>query len=354
MILIPTNAFKFLIAPQDALLASEDAIPTIDKFYWLAAVDGSDISSDRTITKRKTGEGKRMNDGHAVVSGMGAGGTIEAIAQDKMLGLLFWAALGSDDVTGTTDPFAHAATPNQTGGLPYLTVIKHVGDLWEAYPNCKINELTLRVACEGDAHIMTVSMGLMGVGVVRYLDGDPISSVTPEVEKEDGEYTWNQALGTWEVDGSLIASIADFTVTIRNNLIRVCGEGLAGYALAEGELEIEAASTVTVEDLDRYLETVYGTTSPGDGDEAQPIIPVGSFAATFTRVAGETGPPAVLERSFEVDIPELRYEAETPRVEGNTEGRPLQLAMAGLATGDDPKATFTTTNGVEEYFTSAS
>lgn len=353
MTLIPTNAFKFLIAPQDDLLASTDPIPSISDFYWLAAVDGSDISPDRTITKRKTGEGKRMNDGHAVVSGMGAAGTIEAIAQDKMLGLLFWAALGSDDVTGAADPYAHAATPNQTGGLPYLTVIKHVGDLWEAYPNCKINELTLRVASEGDSHIMTVSLGLMGVGVVRYLDGDPIDPDTPEVVKEEGEFTWNQALGTWEVDGELIASISDFTVTIRNNLIRVPGEGLAGYALAEGELEIEAASTVTVEDLGRYLTTVYGTDAPSDGDEAQPIIPVGSFAATFTRVAAEVGPPAVAERSFEIDIPELRYEAEAPRVEGNTEGRPLELAMAGLAVGDDPKATFTTTNGVAAYFTEA-
>lgn len=350
--MIPTNAFKFLIAPQADLLASSDPIPDIDEFYWLAAVDGSDISPERTIAKRKTGEGVRMNDGVAAVNGMGSKGTIEAIVQDKMAGLLFWAALGTDQVTGTADPYKHAVTPNQTGGIPYLTVIKHVGPLWEAYPNCKINTLTLKVASEGDAHIMTLAAELMGAGVVRYMDGDPIDPVTPEVTKELGQYTWNQALGTWTVDGESVASISEFTLTIRNNLTRVPGEGLAGYALAEGPLEIEASSTVTVEDIDRYLSVVYGTTTPGDGDEAQPIIPIGSFAAKFTRVAAVTGPLAVAERSIEIDIDELRYEAEAPRIQGSTDGKPLEIALAGLATGADPKAKINVTNGVDTYVVS--
>lgn len=339
MTLLLPSAYDFQIALQE-----EKGIPASAPTHFLKCLDGSDIKADPEPVTIKTGEGKRMNDGISYIAGAPVAGSLIIVCQDDMLPLTTYLAGGTLETSGGADPYTHTGKVNQTGGVPYATVFKHVGPLYEIFPDCKVNTWRYETASDGENQILKLTLGVVGIGLPTKESAWAVPAVA---EDSDHIFLWHKGAGAWVIDGDTVAGISQWILEGNNNLETVPGETKTGYDLAEGECDVTCISRLVVEDLARYYSYMYGSETPADGTPLNlDAIPVGSFAGKLTRVGAAPGP----ERSFAVSIPELTYAVgEPPAITGNTKGTPIYHSLAGRATGADPKISMVTKNGVASY-----
>lgn len=329
------NAYDFQVAKQ-----TDKATPATNPAYWLRCLSGSKLKPARNLSTAMDGAGTRANDGVAFVSGVAAGGTLNMMVNEKMLGFWLWAALGTDTVTGAADPYSHALTINQTGALPYLSVFAHNGPLRELYSAGKVDKLTLSVAGEGDNRLAKVSVDLKFIGAPLFKTGAP---AVPSVSEGDVVYLWDHAKSAWVIDSVACAFISEYILEINNNLAVVPGDDIVGYELVEQLCTVTTTTKTYAADAAKYNKMVYGAASPTDGTGVSTDIQTGAFATKFTRVAGAT------ERSCAIAIPSVRYSVGDPDYDPDPTGAPIQSTVAGIAIGTDPKITCTVKNGVATY-----
>jgi Phage tail tube protein len=336
---IRSNAYDFMVGIQAGGLG----VPATNPTHFLKCLAGSDMSPATTIANQRTGEGTRASDGISFVSGVSAGGTLNVVAQYKDLPELLYLSHGAVATTGSVDPYSHAGTINQAGALPYFTIFKHVDALYEVYPDCKMEDFALDVASAN--RLLIAKCQITSIGETMFKVAAP---ATPAVaEPSTDRYNWDQAKGTWVVDGVTVAFISLFGYHVKNNLQVVLGESLTGYALQEGPSDPEISAGLQVIDLTRYLKAVYGSATPADATHIQPVIPTGSFAAKFTAVAASPGP----ERSYQIAATAVEYRSKTPTIVADPSGKIQELTMVGRCVGTDPKVTHTVKNGTATYGT---
>lgn len=337
--MINPSIFDFQIALQAEKGTGADA-PS----HYLYCLSGSDVKADPEVVTVAIGEASRVSDGISFIAGAPVAGNLVIVAQDDMLPLVQLLCLGDLDTSGTGDPYAHAGTINQTGGVPYFTLFKHVDDLYEKFIDCKVNTFRFETSAEGEGQLLKVTLGIVGIGLPTY-EEEWASPAT--AEDKDKIFLWHYGANSWSVDSTAVAGISEFILEGNNNLATVPGEDKTGYALAEQKGDITCSTRLVVEDLERYLTYMYGSSSPSASTEMTlDSIPTGQFSCKLERVAASPGP----ERSFAVSIPELTYAVgEPPAITPDPSGAPIYQTLGGLVTGDDPKITITTKNGTDTY-----
>ena len=307
--------------------------------YYLRLLDGSEFGPDREVQVKRTAEAGRANDGVAVVGSMGSGGTLNFVAQPTALPAVIGGSIGDIETTGSTDPYSHACSPDQTGALPWITGWVKIGDVRMQIINLKANSLSLAVS--SDDRLVAGTWELMGAGKVTYQDDDPDTPATAEAIAD--LFAWSMAKGAWKLDGATVGYIKKLETVIRNNLVGIPGEDVFFYDIQEGVQDNEYSATTTIVDASRYNTMVFGTATPADDAEVSGSITEGSFEAKFTLATT----PA--ERSLAIKVTKSQYRNPLPKLKIDPEGRPQDLVLTARCIGTDPKITYTIKNGTDSY-----
>lgn len=331
---VQSNAFDFQFGFQ-----ASKGTPAANPTYYCRALAGSTLESTRAWSKVMTGEGKRVPDGMAFANQVTVAGSLKVAAQEKTLAAFLYGALGTDNVTGAGDPYAHAMTINQTGSLPYITIWKHIGTKYEVYSDCKIDKLTVTVSATGDTRMVTIQADIKGIGIPLSKTSGP---GTPATDEGSTAYLWDYGTGAWKIDTVTTANISEMILTITNAVDAVPGESIVAYAAVEKVGEVQISSKQWAEDLTRYNTIKYGVSSPIDGAALSTVVPTGAFECTLTKVAASPGP----ERSVKISVPSTRYTVADPPLNPDPTGAPIYYTIAGYAIGADPKITATVKCGL--------
>lgn len=224
------------------------------------------------------------------------GGTVETELSPYMVRMIKF-ALGSVTTTGASSPYTHVF---KIGTLPSFVFEKGFTDV-AAYGNasifkyngCKINSMSINFASEG---ILQASFDVMGAK-------ETTSTTQFDTSPTDlGHDPWDMFECAIEEGGSPIAIVQEASVTLENNLdgsYYVVGGAGERECLPAGIARVSGTVTALFRDMTMYLKAYNFNES--------------SLKFTFTR---GTGVGTAGNESMEIFIPELKYAAQSPAVEG--------------------------------------
>lgn len=325
---------------QFAFQEEKDTAAT-DPLYYLRLLGGTQIGPDREIQTKRTAESGRASDGVSVVGAMGSGGTVNFVCQPASLPAAFYGAMGAIESTGGTAPYTHEVTPEQDESLPWITAWVQIDTIRMQIINLKIN--TLKMVVSSADRLCVGQMELLGAGPAVFQTAEPNTPVTPE--DIDNLFNWNQAKGTWALDGSTVGYIHTFENNVNNNLQGIPGEDYYFFDIQEGPMDLDYAAVITIIDASQYNTLVWGSASPSNDAEPSATVAQGSFATKFTHTAASPGP----EVSWKIDVTESHYRNALPKLQIDPDGRPQDLRLEARCTGADPKITHTFKNATASY-----
>lgn len=253
----------------------------------------------------------------AFVSRASMAGAPAMVVRPSFVGLLLYAALGAKAVTGVADPWTHTFTPAST--LPYLTIWRRIGPsaaggLYEKFVDCKVAQLVFNSQAGG---LLLVTATFMGINA----QSKTAAEVTVTVETTNS-FIHADGVGALKIEGVAVASVEQFGLTINNNAVLQQGDSVAGYAITEAMLAIEASTTHLVEDFGLWNRFVYGSATPADGTgPSRNILELAGAPAGLDFKWTRPGAPA---RSLEFLLP--RVEAIPATIEPNVNGEPLKYS----------------------------
>ncbi|MEA2676395.1 MAG: Phage tail tube protein [Chloroflexota bacterium] len=233
----------------------------------------------------------------AYVSQAHVEGSPAIYAMPKMAAALLTAVLGGRTTTGAGDPYTHTIIPAST--LPYVTFWRWLADLiFERSSDCKVTQLVIH----GESgKPITLTATVQGLSPVYKTSQE--TSVAVEVAQRFMHYDGAAAL---KVEGTAVAHIRSFDITINNNGQIIPGDSLTPYDVAETDLSVMVRTTQLVVDAATWKRIHYGSATPADlaVPSTTPVELAGSPAGVdfkWTRVAAAPGP----ERSMEILVPRL-------------------------------------------------
>lgn len=266
---------------------------------------GGNAAPERSIAQLSETDSNR-DIGVSYVQSVGAGGAPEFYVRDSLMHTALYGALGGAAVTGTTD-YTHTLTPANT--LPYMTFYREIdGTLFEKYTDCLINELTISADAGSP---LTCTTSIVGRAATR-LASQPASFPTAA---SGLPYTFNDA--SVELDGSSVATVSSFELTINNNISTQQTDDIVPYDVVAGQREVTLGFTLIFEDLDAYNTFHYGSTS---GTTQDSDLAVTDAEFTFSHGAAN---------SLTFTLPSLAYQ-EFP-VEPDPGGDPIDVAVRAVA-----------------------
>jgi hypothetical protein len=300
------------------------ATPVYTYTDLLKCLSGSSAGSERNIDVKRTGDSGRASDGIAVAAGIGGGGELTVVAQYANLGLLLYLAMGKV-TTVAGPPILHTFVAEQTNELPYFTAMKRIGTRYEIYPACKVDSLQLLVSAKDRLVVAKMKFQSAGEVIYRAVKAGPPAIVEATGESSTHRYDWNMAKGAWTVDGSVIGYINEAQVNINNNLQAVDGEGLLPYDLQEGPMDLSVDYKLSVVDWAAYNKQMFGSQAPTEGAVVSGTVPTGAFNSVFTAVADA----GAARRALEISAPNLEYRGAVPKIDGDPEGKVVELPLSG-------------------------
>lgn len=303
--------------------------------YYMRLLSGTSIGPDREVQVKRTAESGRASDGISAMGAMGAGGTVNFVAQPSNVAAVLYGAMGAVASTGSANPYSHAITPEQDDPLPWITAWAKIDTINMLIPNLKISNLKLVVSSAD--RLVVGQMELMGAGAVQYKTTGP---TLPSIESGTRKFAWDQAKGSWVLDGSTVGYIHTFEWNVNNNLTGIPGEDYFFYDIQEGPLDLDYAAVISIIDASEYNTLVWGSATPSDAAEPTATVATGSFSTKFTCVAASPGPEASM--AFAVTASE--YRNPLPKLQIDPDGKPQDLRLEARCTGTDPKATVTVKN----------
>jgi hypothetical protein len=216
------------------------------------------------------------------------------------LASLLYGVLGDVTVTGTSDPYTHTIEP--ATALPWWTTWSAEGGLYRhKNTDVKVGRLVLR----GETgRPLRVIPGWRGIKPM-YGPAAP-TGTTPEVTNR---YLYYDGLGALKFEGTALATIDQFELTIDNNVQVIGGDAFFPVDVAEGGLTIGLTIRRLALDAALYNRVHFNNASPSVGDAVSAVVqelggsPAGVELA-FTRVAAAPGP----ERSIKIALPRLAVE----------------------------------------------
>lgn len=220
-------------------------------------------------------------------------GAPEFFVMPQSIGYLFYGALGAKSVTGAGDPYAHVFIPATS--RPWFTFWRSQGALiYEELRDCKIDSLVI-TGTSGQP--LRVTANIQGLDP-RY---ESAAETTAGIEVTN-RFLYYDGQGALSLEGSAVASIREFTLTISNNGELIPGDALTPIDVSEGELTIQLAVTKLFLAPSLRNRKYYGSATPADDTAVvKDVLALGgtpNVRFLFTRVAAAPGP----ERSLQIDL----------------------------------------------------
>lgn len=183
------------------------------------------------------------------------GAAFDAMAFSRSLGLLLLAALGTDVVTGSADPWTHTITA-PTADLPWLTVFgRYTSGEYMSVSDCKVDSLKLDWAL-GALKVSAALIGCVGptLGAAAWTPTNTDDAIVPGMLYQSGAGAANMQIN------SANARITKGTITFGNNLKAI----IPSYKVFPDDLEVgeqvgSASLTVVPDDISLWKLALTGT-----------------------------------------------------------------------------------------------
>lgn len=224
----------------------------------------------------------------------------------RSVAALLYLALGGYAVAGAGDPYTHTITPADEP--PFATIWTNKGGLYhDQHDDMRISQLVIRGSAGG---LLTVAV--TWVGKKGTYDSAEETTVTPEVTQVFRYYDGRAAL---KVEGTAVATMREYTLTINRNVSRQGGDDLHPVSLDMGALDVTCQATMKVTSAALRNRILYGGATPSNGavvvkDVLEAAGSPAGLQFVHTRVADAPGPgrslslavPLVAVIPFEVPI----------------------------------------------------
>jgi hypothetical protein len=258
------------------------------------------------------------NPGMFVDSVGGDVGDIECQGQITGSGFLFAQILGGDTVTGTTPDYTHTMASGAAHG-PLQTIRQKVGAAIGPYRNsfwdAKVNRLTFN--CGQDQKVMRLTQNIWALKAAYWGTSDP--TVT-----DDGTdpYNWAEGVGAHKIDTVVFNEIDGQTLTLDRHLDVHRGDSPAPVCFIPGKGEVMNSYSALVTDntLPVIKKTLYGTTSPSDGDAVGSAVNTIAMESTYTRSA---------VRSLKISTGKVVVDPQDFEIGPRAEGGKIPVAFGG-------------------------
>jgi hypothetical protein len=314
---IPSNIADVSFAVQTAKGAAA-AVGT--NRLWMAG--GSQPHSAEVKEDFEETSGQRMLS-DSYISTVSVEGAPEFFVMPESIAPLLYGVLGAQSITGAADPWTHTFVPSAS--LPYFTFWRMLGNgLTEKMTDCIIASLVLHGESGKPLRVTPTIMGL----TPTYLT--PAEATAP-IEKTNRFMHWD-ASQAYKVEGSPVACIRSFDLTIDNGAELIPGDALVACDVSVGRLAVTASTTQLVTDFDLWKRLHYASLTPANG---------AAHTGTVLELAGS--PPGLdwlwtrvaASRTLEILVPRVQVEPfdDEPDVAGTPLVRTVEYRAVQPASG---------------------
>lgn len=240
----------------------------------------------------------------------GAVGTVMLQAQPENIGLFYAQILGSDVVTGASDPYTHTITGSNTGGTWgtwWQKLGSAVGPERQAFWDSKISRLVDNAPRE--RNVRHLELDVAALNAAQVFTTDP-----GKTEDTSDPYLATESQGAMTFDGTVIAEVSDSICEVNTGITPFFGDAITPAQLIEGKGSITRSfsSIVTDETLLKYHKAIYNTASPSAG-----TVPVKDvFYANISQVTTRSATRTATVTTPRVAIDPTEFPAMTPLPEG--------------------------------------
>lgn len=264
------------------------AATTTTGYNRVKKLEGGLVSGKR-LGSQNYADGNRFASPSKFVNYVGGDiGTMNIQAQPENLGLFYAQVLGSDVVTGASDPYTHTTTPNNAGGMWgtwWQKLGQNVGPIREVYWDAKVSKFTQ--SSPRDQNVVNVAMDISCLKAAQIYTTD-----AAKTEDASDPYLLTEATAGLTFDGTVIQEIEDSIVDIDTGIEAFFGDSIEPLQLIEGRgdpgITRSIEAIVTDETVLKYRKALYGTTSPAAGDRPNKTVFAPAVSQVFTRSATRT------------------------------------------------------------------
>lgn len=233
-------------------------------------------------------------------------------------GLFVAQILGSDTVTGASDPYTHTITSAGTSGAWgtwWQKVGSSVGPEREMFWDAKIAKLTLDVG--RDQKIMHMALAIMALTA-----GEVFTTDAAKTEDTTDPFLWTEVTGAVTFDSTVLTEAHGETLEVDTGMEAFYGDDIHPNQLIEkkGAITRTISSIVTDATLAKFRKAVYNNTSPSAGDKPVKDVFYAAASTVYTRSA---------TRTLTITTPKIAVRPDDMVVAPAPDGGALELALGG-------------------------
>ena len=298
---------------------------------------GGELRAAKEIGSEEYVDGQRF--GSPAMFTQKAGGEVGTVEVQAQIGstAAMWAwLLGSDTVTGGSDPYTHTITSAGTAGS-YVTLRKkvgaNVGPVREVYWDAKFSRGSWNAG--GDQMVAHSEFDVMALKAAEFSLTDPATA-----ETTDDPVVWTEVDGQAKLNTVQLDEISGETVEVQTNMEPFWGDAVLPAALVEGKGEItrQMRTIVTAETIKQLYNAIYGTQTPTGGTTVTNTVINLDMDTKYVRSAS---------RDWRIWTPRVAVDPADMRVSPLPEGGAVELVFSGRCRidGANPALTHVVRNG---------
>lgn len=293
---MPTTPFSPAAAEHYLGFAKQASKGTgVAPTFFAAFVEAVDLSHKQAIRSvREGGSGlfvaRDVKDVHP------PGTRFAAPIRPDLGGAVLAFLLGTDTISGASDPFTHTITPN-LAATTWLSIERNIND-----------ELTERIV---DSFIMEVVLNFQkrdsGPEAMMDIIADGLSlarQASQATDTYEGDRPFLRSDGVWTIDGNAETNVERATVTLRwifDTAMLADSVTRTDATKIQFEADIETVQIINAAaDLNAYIGTHYGTIT---GTAASETV----FGATANAFTVNMNYTAAFNRQFQLAIPAVNW-----------------------------------------------
>ena len=325
-------------AAVQAARGTAAAAPTVS---FHASDDSDGISAEKSMDNLALTIGGRSTTVENYIKEVKSTADVKTIGFADTLGMMLYAAMGADTVTGSAAPYAHDIKAGAS--IPYLTFFQQVGSTSAALQqlkDAKVDEM--KMTCEGVAP-MGFEFSLAGTNM-SYLAATEWNG--PDFSIADGYFKMADATLLFSLlDGEPVAVPAGIVLSkleigIKNNLSAQAAMGIVEpIDQQEESADVSVSLEGKSDSTDLYRKVITGSAT---GTAVTSRVVTGSLQITFQHTVNSAW-------TFVVKIPAIPWVCDVMGV--STDGGPFDLKMSTDSALDlgAGAAEFILTNDVAKY-----
>lgn len=250
-------------------------------------------------------------------------------ARPNIAGLLLFAALGSEAVSGAADPYTHTITLGTS--QPWLTLWRSIGSLLhERFPDCRLASLEISSVAGRPVAITAAVLGTRAESRTAGQAAGAIESSTVFLHAD--------AQGALVVEGSPVAEIREWRLRIDTGAH--FADSLAGPSVRQGpKVSVLLETRQVANDVALWNRHHYGSATPAQNAPAT-TVPLESGVIQFTLTE-----PVTPERSLRITVHRPVIEALSG-YDADVGGRPLERLVVYRGYGPTTPLTAVVKNGI--------